>query len=198
VAPIESEMQLQDATKPLPWSSLDVLVDAVTERATNLGSRIHGPEHWHSVALASLHLLAAGEPADRPLVFLFAMLHDAMREDDGYDFGHGPRAAALADELRERGLLVLSDVRAARLHEALHDHTSGATSEDPTIGLCWDSDRLDLGRVGISPNPAFFSTGTARRLAAAALRLRWAAGAPDWQSLAARFAGYSPRRVRDL
>src|SRR5881397_1818359 len=50
---------------------------------------------------ASLYLLEAGETADRALVFLFALLHDAMRQDDGYDLGHGPRAAELLAELRQ-------------------------------------------------------------------------------------------------
>jgi uncharacterized protein len=121
-------------------------------------------------------------------VFLFALLHDAMRRDDGYDLGHGPRAAALLDELRDGRVIALDDSRAARLRVALHDHAFGRTSEDATIGLCWDSDRLDLGRVGISPDPEFFSTEPARRLAGLRKRLRWANTPPDWHALAARFA----------
>jgi len=175
-------------TETLPWADLDGVLDAVVARATNLGSRIHGPVHWHSVAVASLYLLEAGETADRALVFLFALLHDAMREDDGYDLGHGPRAAELLAELRQHRLLVMDEARGALLHTALRDHAFGHTSDDPTIGLCWDSDRLDLGRVGIVPDAAFFSTGAARRLAMAAQRLRWADEPPDWHVLAERFA----------
>ncbi|MCA9790206.1 MAG: hypothetical protein KC910_00365 [Candidatus Eremiobacteraeota bacterium] len=36
---------------------------------------------------------------------------------------------------------------------------------DPTIATCWDSDRLDLDRVGVDPDPAFLSTAAARKLA---------------------------------
>lgn len=176
----------------LPWTDLDAVVAAVTARATNLGSQIHGPVHWHSVARASLYLLDAGERGDRPLVFLFALLHDAMREDDGYDYGHGPRAAELFDDLRDCGLLLMDRTRAACLHAALHDHAFGETSEDPTVGLCWDSDRLDLGRVGIAPNPAFLSTATAKRLASAGAPLRWARAAADWHTVAASFDLYRP------
>jgi uncharacterized protein len=185
-------MQVDSHTRtvPLPWTRLDAVVDAVTRRATNVGSSIHGPVHWHSVALASLHLLDAGEAADSALAFLFALLHDAMREDDGYDLGHGPRAAVLFAELRDRRLLVMEDARAARLQTALRDHALGKTSTDPTIGLCWDSDRLDLGRVGIRPDGAFFSTATARRLATAGRELRWATRPPDWHALAARFCAF--------
>jgi len=178
------------ADGPLPWADLDALLSAVTARATNLGSSIHGPVHWHSVTLASLRLLQDGEQADRALVFLFALLHDAIRQDDCYDLGHGPRAAALMDELRDARLIALDDRRGARLGLALRDHAFGQITEDATIGLCWDADRLDLGRVGISPDPAFFSTAAARRLAARGRRLRWADTPPDWHALAARFDLY--------
>ncbi len=41
---------------------------------------------------------------------------------------------------------------------AIQHHTDGATSGDPTIGTCWDADRLDLGRVGIVPSARKMST----------------------------------------
>ena len=174
------------ASRPL-WSDLDALLQAVSARATNLHSSIHGPTHWHSVALAGLHLLGAGERADRPIAFLFALLHDAMRADDGEDPEHGPRAATLAVELRDQGLLEMADSRAERLERALSGHALGATSSDPTIALCWDADRLDIGRVGLAPDPVYFSTAKARALAASGLPLRWARTAPDWHELATRF-----------
>jgi hypothetical protein len=118
------------------WHDLDELLEAVYSSATKLGSAIHGPEHWHSVAVAALHLLAAGEPADRPLVFVFALLHDARRLDDGADPEHGPRAAELLHRLRERGLLDMPDLRAAHLDEALRAHARGEVSKNPTIALC--------------------------------------------------------------
>ncbi|TML82741.1 MAG: hypothetical protein E6G09_09645, partial [Actinobacteria bacterium] len=34
----------------------------------------------------------------------------------------------------------------------------GLTTTNPTIGCCWDADRLDLGRVGIEPDPELMST----------------------------------------
>lgn len=169
------------------WRDLAALLDAVSSRATNLASHIHGPEHWHSVALAALHLLKEGERADRPLVFLFALLHDAMRDDDGYDADHGPRAASLVTELREQGLLDMPERRADRLQRALSAHTLGETCADPTIALCWDADRLDIGRVGFDLDPDFFSTDTGRALAASGQPRRWADGPPDWHELAGHF-----------
>lgn len=70
---------------------------------------------------------------------------------------------------------------------AKHDHAFGETCSDPTIALCWDADRLDIGRVGIAPDPIYFSTETARALAASGRRLHWADGPPDWHELAVRF-----------
>jgi hypothetical protein len=34
------------------------------------------------------------------------------------------------------------------LRRACATHTHGITSDDPTIGVCWDADRLDLRRFG--------------------------------------------------
>ena len=44
------------------------------------------------------------------------------------------------------------------LQHACFEHTNGQVSSDPTVGACWDADRLDLPRVGVTPNPALFST----------------------------------------
>jgi hypothetical protein len=53
--------------------------------------------------------------------------------------------------------------------------------------VCWDADRLDLGRVGIAPDATFFSTTAAQRLVASGQQLRWAETLPDWAALAERF-----------
>jgi uncharacterized protein len=37
---------------------------------------------------------------------------------------------------------------------AFREHTSGYTDADITVQVCWDADSLELGRVGIPPNPA--------------------------------------------
>jgi hypothetical protein len=87
-------------------------------------------------------------------VGLFAIFHDAMREHDGEDPDHGLGGANLAAELRAAGRLDLSDTQATILAQACELHTSGATNADPTIGTCWDADRLDLIRPGVRPRPA--------------------------------------------
>ena len=46
---------------------------------------------------------------------------------------------------------------------ACEEHTNGGIGPDPTVGVCWDADRLDLWRVGSVVNPALLSTAAARR-----------------------------------
>jgi uncharacterized protein len=38
----------------------------------------------------------------------------------------------------------------------------GRTEADNTIQTCWDADRLDLGRVGIVPDPSRLCTAAAK------------------------------------
>ncbi len=45
---------------------------------------------------------------------------------------------------------------------ACEEHTNGDVSSDPTIGVCWDADRMNLWRVGIKPDPHELSTEAAR------------------------------------
>lgn len=175
-----------------PWNDLDDLVRTVERQATHLESSIHGPSHWRAVGAVASELAGAfafeGRATDRrpdpELLLLFALLHDAMREDDGRDMDHGPRATLLLERLREDGTLTLDDERAAVLAEALHDHTNGTLSADPTIGTCWDADRLLIGRVGIVPDPRFCSTPDARRRAVAG-DLPDLDGPPTWRDVAA-------------
>lgn len=145
----------------------------------------HGEEHWRCVAATGLSLADGLPGCDRALVFWFGLLHDTRRENEHRDPEHGLRGAAYARELAAAGVLRLERERLALLCEAIELHSDGLTSADPTIGACWDADRLHLPRVGIDPDPDLFSTPLARedgRLAAAA-HLRGAP--PAWADLAA-------------
>ena len=166
--------------------SLSALVDTVLPRSWRRESPWHGELHWRCVAATGLDLASAEEGVDRPLVFCFALLHDTRRENEAVDPGHGPRAAVFAGELRAEGALPLDERRFAALVEALRLHSSGRVSDDPTIGTCWDADRLHLPRVSIEPDPALFSTAAAHgpgRLSSAELLRR--NGPPAWGALAA-------------
>jgi len=121
---------------------------------------VHGPAHWARV-YENGGLLAEATGADPEIVALFAVLHDSRRFDEGECRGHGPRAAAYAASLRGT-LLHLDDDRFALLHEAIARHTEGANEGDVTVRTCWDSDRLDLLRVWIEPDPRRMCTAAAR------------------------------------
>ena len=47
--------------------------------------------------------------------------------------------------------------------EACRYHSDGLVEGDITVQTCWDSDRLELGRVGIKPVPKRLCTEFAKR-----------------------------------
>lgn len=126
----------------------------------------HGVAHWARVCENGLRV-AETNGADPEVVILFAVFHDARRVNEGHDDGHGLRGGSLARALR--GVLVhLDAARFELLFEACALHTDGLIDGDPTLQACWDADRLDLGRVGITPRGSRLCTDGARGL------LQWA------------------------
>lgn len=122
---------------------------------------LHGPEHWARV-LEFARRLAEGSEAHMKVVELFALLHDACRVSDGPDADHGARAARLARRLRGR-LIQLDDDDFKLLRRALSGHACCAPDPgDETVRICWDAERLDLGRLGITPLPSSLYTEKAR------------------------------------
>lgn len=143
------------------WQSL---WDYVAEQYPLKGDySIHGPDHWRRV-LMNARQIAAHSGADPEVIQLFALFHDSRRENEGHDPEHGARGAILAAELRGK-LFELEDTKFAILQYACRWHTKGKHHADPTIGTCWDADRLDLGRVGVTPRAEFMSTAHGRWLA---------------------------------
>ena len=49
------------------------------------------------------------------------------------------------------------------LVKACEEHTLGTLTTDPTMGTCWDADRLDLWRVGIYPRAEYMCTEEAKK-----------------------------------
>jgi uncharacterized protein len=123
----------------------------------------HGPDHWKRVEANGL-VLAKETGADVMVVRLFALFHDSRRENEFTDPEHGRRGSSYARELR--GIhFQINDAQFDLLETACIWHTDGKHHLDPTIGTCWDADRLDLGRVGIIPDPKYMSTDLGRRMA---------------------------------
>jgi uncharacterized protein len=123
---------------------------------------MHGANHWARVKLNGL-LLAAETGADAHVVELFAFLHDSCREDDGRDYTHGSRSAALVGVLRDEKLIRVSDTQHEWLVDACHRHSDGELAAPLAVQVCWDADRLDLGRVGIRPAAHRLCTEAARQ-----------------------------------
>ncbi len=138
------------------------LAPLVVARSTRPGSRDHGEQHWKAVAWAGLGLARQVEGCDSELVLLFALLHDTQRFNEQRDPQHGLRAAQFALELSSEGVLTLDDERLGVLVDACTRHDKGYVSDDPTTGACWDADRLNLWRVGITPEARLLSTSPAR------------------------------------
>jgi hypothetical protein len=145
-----------------PLSTFRKLLDTVLARATHRESVLHGEAHWRAVSYTALELAPRVPGADPLVGFLFGLIHDSQRVHDGGDPQHGPRAAGLTQKFFDEGLLPISSAQLETLYQAVRDHTTGRSSDDPTIGLCWDADRLNLWRVGAIPDPLFLSTDAAR------------------------------------
>ena len=111
----------------------------------------HGIVHWARVLENGLKL-ADETGADREVVSLFALFHDSRRINEYTDPDHGRRGAAYAETLRGR-LFDLNDAGFALLQQACDLHTDGLIEGEITLQTCWDADRLDLGRVGVTPLP---------------------------------------------
>lgn len=122
----------------------------------------HGMSHWQRVErngiLLSMHDGCLRKEIYINVVRAFAYLHDKCRIDDYEDYGHGVRSANMIPTIRDTVLAALSDDEIALLERACRYHTTAHFTGDPTVDVCFDADRLDLGRVGISPNPKLMAT----------------------------------------
>ena len=146
-----------DTSKVLSQELLDLLVQQFP-----LGnSQIHGKEHWMRV-LYNGRLLAEQTHANLNVVELFAIIHDCQRDNDNHDLKHGRKAAEYVYTIRN-SWLDINEEETELLVEACKYHSDGLYEADITVQTCWDADRLDLGRVGIKPNPNRLCTEVAKK-----------------------------------
>jgi len=144
----------------------------------DLTGGVHGLPHWSRVWCHG-RALAAALDLDPAVLAWFAYLHDSQRRNDDWDPQHGKRAADFAVRLRRDG--VIDELDAAgfeRLCEAMRLHSDGHTTGDTTVLACWDSDRLDLARVGIRPQADRLCTPHARSARVISEAVRMAEGRP--------------------
>jgi uncharacterized protein len=136
------------------------LIQTILERYTLPWEGTHGVPHWARV-LENGRRLSETTGARRDIVELFAVFHDSQRINEGIDDGHGRRGAELARGLR--GVAYdLGDEAFTLLIQACDLHTEGYLDGDVTLRTCWDADRLDLARVGITPRVEKLCTDGAR------------------------------------
>ena len=121
---------------------------------------IHGVGHWTRVWRIGM-LLAPLTGANQRVVSSFAFLHDACRKDDKKDLHHGTRSARLAAKINAE-YLHLEESELELLDRACRYHDSGMITREPTIGTCWDADRLDLWRIDCRPDRSYLSTVAAQ------------------------------------
>ena len=144
----------------------------------NFHHGIHGVPHWSRVWYHGRRIAHALD-VNPAILAWFAYLHDSQRRNDGWDPAHGERAADFALQLRREHVLVeLSPSEFEHLCEAMRLHSDGHTEGEPAIRACWDSDRLDLGRVGIRPNPKRLCTDPAREASAIQAAVKMSEGRP--------------------
>lgn len=120
----------------------------------------HGVIHWSRVYENGMKL-AEQKGVNRKVVQLFSIFHDSQRINEHTDENHGGRGAQLALKLRE--MCPIADEEFDKLITACSLHTKLADHDDITVQVCFDSDRLDLGRVGKIPNPDYLCSPMAKK-----------------------------------
>lgn len=125
---------------------------------------IHGILHWEHVEAIGSHLAAFVE-ADLEVITLFAYIHDACRFNEEFDPQHGERSSQLAKDLFKSKFIQISTRQLKDLTVACQFHSQKRVKpENITIATCWDADRLDLWRIGITPNPNYLFSGLAKNV----------------------------------
>ncbi len=123
---------------------------------------IHGASHWARVRVNGM-MIAEDNGANQKVIELFAFFHDSMRENDNHDPRHGYRAAELVDSLTLE-FLGINQREKFLLMTACRHHTDRLSeTDDISVLTCWDSDALDLGRIGVMPSADRLHTRLARQ-----------------------------------
>jgi hypothetical protein len=138
-------------------------VSSLCRKQFTLPNSYHGPQHWEKVERNAIAIAELSD-ADMKVVRLFSVIHDSKRINENDDPLHGHRSAELAQNLYDQGLLPINKEQLTLLMDACKYHNDGQTTDNKTIGTCWDADRLDLLRVNIVPDKKYLSTEAAKNL----------------------------------
>ena len=125
----------------------------------------HGIKHWERV-YKNTQILASHYKIKSEVFELFALLHDSKRENEYEDTYHGLRASVFAKKLLDDGFIELSKEDEERLIFACANHTkkdkNNPLCDDIIVQICFDSDKLDLRRVGMIPDASRMNTDFAK------------------------------------
>lgn len=132
----------------------DVLEEIFEGFALDIEEGIHGFSHWARVVDNGLDI-SKHNGANPKIMIAFGLFHDVKRLNDHEDPDHGYRGGELLNQYRDR--INLTNEEIEKVREACSGHTDGMHHDDIDIGTCWDSDRLDLYRVGIYPDPDYLN-----------------------------------------
>ena len=119
--------------------------------------------HSTRVEAFGLLLMQAYTFVDADVVKWFAYLHDFTKMK--MSVGHGESAADYIKTIRHTILSDLSDSQIVTLQMACALHMTTRETEDMTINVCFDADRLDIQRHGIATDPQKMATDLGKRLA---------------------------------
>ena len=114
---------------------------------------VNGISHWFRV-LINGRIMAKHLDVNLKVIELFALIHDIRRWNHLSDINHGLRAADFCNSLNGKWFEA-DETEMRLLRIACRYHSDGKLHPNLTVQTCWDADRLDLGRVGIDPNPTY-------------------------------------------
>ena len=147
---------------------IPILADEEIEEVRNFAlsgwvlGETHGLSHWQRVErngiLLSMENGRFRDDINIKVVRFFAYLHDKCRLNDWADLEHGVRSADMLVTIRATILKDFTDEEVSLLEKACRYHTTELRTGLPTIDVCFDADRLDLCRVGITPNPKLMAS----------------------------------------
>ncbi|MCL4353437.1 MAG: hypothetical protein M1484_04060 [Patescibacteria group bacterium] len=128
---------------------------------------LHGLPHWKHVEALGRRL-ATSTKADLRVITLFAYLHDSCRKNDDFDPEHGVRAVKFVKELFEAKMLNITTKQLETLVFACQFHNQKQIKpKNITVATCWDADKLDLERMGTTPDSNYLFTEVAKKYNAA-------------------------------
>ena len=125
---------------------------------------IHGIAHWTRVFYNARYLYNSMALKDGfDVICLFPFIHDCQRSSDGRDdIDHGIRAAEFAEYYCPKHF-DLTPTHLGQLTLACAGHTTERFNDDPIVQICWDADRLDIGRCKEFIDSTYLGTWVAKK-----------------------------------